>query len=185
MVPILEDTLDESDETFTVTLANPNANATIADGTGPRDNHGQRRAAWTLSINDVTVDEGALARGSDIHGDFERGERARGDRRLRNGRRLGDGWERLRDAASGGLVFTAGETTKAVTVTVNGDLLDEVNETLLPRSLEPGERGARRRPGAWHDHGRRPCSGSAAATATATAAAAAAATATAHGAPAC
>ena len=58
-VPTVNDTTDESDETFTVTLTSPQ-NATVSDGLGAgtiTDNDG----VPTLSINDVTVAEGTSA----------------------------------------------------------------------------------------------------------------------------
>jgi subtilisin-like proprotein convertase family protein len=59
LVPIVGDTLDEANETFTVTLSSPtNATLGTATGTGTiTDND----AAPTLSINDVTVTEGTGA----------------------------------------------------------------------------------------------------------------------------
>ena len=42
------------------------------------------------------------------------------------------------------------------TFTVNGDVLDEADETFMRRPVEPRERDHRRRPGARHDHRRRP-----------------------------
>ena len=58
-VPTVNDTIDESDETFTVTLTSPQ-NATVSDGQGAgmiTDNDGTP----TLSIDDVTVPEGTSA----------------------------------------------------------------------------------------------------------------------------
>ncbi len=54
-VPIADDLLDEANETFTVNLVSP-TNATIAEPAWGRSR--QRRAA-ALSIDDVTVNEGA------------------------------------------------------------------------------------------------------------------------------
>ena len=43
-------------------------------------------------------------------------------------------------ATNGTLTFTPGQTTKTVTVTVNGDHLDEANETYFAQPLERGQR---------------------------------------------
>ena len=58
-VPTVNDTIDESNETFTITLTSPQ-NATVSDGQGAgtiTDNDG----VPTLSIDDVTVPEGTSA----------------------------------------------------------------------------------------------------------------------------
>ena len=58
-------------------------------------------------------------------------------------------------AASGTLTFAPGVTTQTVTVTVNGDVRDEPNETFSSTSAGPDERHDPRRPGHRHDHQRR------------------------------
>ena len=58
-------------------------------------------------------------------------------------------------AASGTVTFLPGETSRPVTVTVNGDTLDEANETYLVNLSNADERDDPRRPGARHDHRRR------------------------------
>ena len=124
VVPILEDTLDELDETFTVTLANPGTTATIADGTGLGtivDND----AAPTLSINDVTVNEGAgtatftvtlsAASGLPVSVNF-----ATSSGTATSGADF--------TPAAGTLNFAPGETTKAVVVTIANDPIFEGSE---------------------------------------------------------
>ena len=58
-------------------------------------------------------------------------------------------------ATSGTLNFAAGETTKTVTVTVNGEDSQRGERDLLPQPERADERDAGRRPGARHDHRRR------------------------------
>ncbi len=58
-------------------------------------------------------------------------------------------------AATGTLTFAAGETTKQVTVLVNGDLLDEANETYFLNLSNASQRNDCGRPGRRHDHERR------------------------------
>ena len=86
VVPILEDTLDEVNETFTVNLASP-TNATIADGSG----------IGTITDNDAAAvaddqrcDRGRERRDGDVHGDAERGEQSAGERGLLDEQRDGD-----------------------------------------------------------------------------------------------
>ncbi len=49
------------------------------------------------------------------------------------------------DSAAGSLTFAPGETSKTVTVKVNGDLLDEFDENLPRQAPRPGRRDDRRR----------------------------------------
>src|SRR5439155_1269448 len=126
-VTVNGDLIDELDETFTLNLSNA-SNATIADGTGIgtiTDDDGPP----TLSVNNVTVTEGdsgtvnavftvtlAQASGLAVSVDYA----------------TADGTATAPadyTAASGTLTFAAGQTTKTVTVLVNGDTLDEANET--------------------------------------------------------
>ncbi len=121
------DLRDELDETFNVTLTNP-LNASIADpvglGTIIDDD-----APPTVSVSDVAVAEGnegtvaanftvSLSAPSSLHVSV--------DYATVNGAAAAPADYA---AASGTLNFAAGETTKSVTVNVNGDTLDEINET--------------------------------------------------------
>ena len=78
------DTLDEIDETFTLSLSNA-VNVTVVDGLGLgtiTDND----PPPTLCINDVTVTEGDSGTGGrHLHRQPQRPERARGLRQLRVG----------------------------------------------------------------------------------------------------
>ena len=58
-------------------------------------------------------------------------------------------------AASGTLTFTPGVTTQTLTVPVNGDTLNEPNETFFVNLSGPGQRHDPRRPGPGHHHQRR------------------------------
>ena len=66
-------------------------------------------------------------------------------------------------AASGTLTFAPGQTSKPITVTVNGDTAVEPNETFFVNLSAPTNAIHRRRPGPRHDPQRRhrPCSRSA------------------------
>ena len=117
-----------------VDLANA-VNATIADGTGRRHDH-RRRPPPTLSIDDVTVTEGDSGTSTPPSRSRLRGQRqdVTVDYATADGTR-----HRPADyaAASGTLTFTPGQTTKTVTVPVNGDLLDEANETFFVNLSNP------------------------------------------------
>ncbi len=126
-VPVSGDLKDELDETFNVTLTNP-AGTTIADGLGI-GTIVDDDAVPTLSIGDVTVTEGdagttaatftvtlSAASGRPVTVDF-----ASADGTAASPSDFA--------ATSGTLTFAEGQTSKTVTVLVNGDLLNEGTET--------------------------------------------------------
>jgi hypothetical protein len=128
-VAVRGDTLDESDETFFLNLSGATGGATIADGQGVgtiidddtsrilindvsvvEGNSGTTAATFTVSLSTpadhaFTVDYATADNTALSPGDYQ--------------------------AASGTLTFAAGQTSKAVTVLVNGDTLDEFNETFF------------------------------------------------------
>lgn len=122
-VPVIGDTLDESDETYTVQLSGPVA-ADIVDGSGAglildddgvsslviddqtvlEGNSGTRDALFTVTLSpasaqQVTVNYATASGSATAGADF--------------------------DAASGSLVFAPGQTSKTVAVHVRGDTIDE------------------------------------------------------------
>lgn len=136
-VPIVGDTVQESSESFRVDLSSPtNANlgrtfglGTIGDDDAP--------GARTLSVTDVTVTEGTggtknmtfevkldAAASSVVTVDF-----ATADGTAITGGSAGSGGADY-VATAGTLTFAVGETSKTVNVTINGDALDELDETL-------------------------------------------------------
>jgi uncharacterized repeat protein (TIGR01451 family)/MYXO-CTERM domain-containing protein len=129
------DVLDEANETLTITLSNA-VNVAVADGiaTGTIvDND----AAPTVSVNDVTVTEGDAGT---VNATFNvtlsaaSGQTVTVDYATANGTAVAPG-----DfvSTSGTLTFTAGTTARTFTVAVNGDLLDEVNETYVVSLSNP------------------------------------------------
>ncbi len=129
-VPVLEDTLDEPDETFFVNLTTP-INATIADdqglGTIVDDDDPP-----TINIADTSVQEGdsgtvtavftvtlSGASGLPVDVDYTTTD---------NTATVADGDY---NATSGTLTFAAEEITKTISVTVNGDTDYEGNETFF------------------------------------------------------
>lgn len=131
------DTKFEADETFTVDLSNPTSNATIADNQGLGtivNDDGQP----TISIDDPSVAEGNAGTTSLVYTvtlsnasyqpitvDFA----------------TANGTATLVDndyvANSNTLTFTAGQTSKTINVTVNGDTNSEPNETVLVNLTNP------------------------------------------------
>jgi hypothetical protein len=128
-VPVIGDTLDEDDETFGVTLANP-VNATIAtpQAVGTiQDND----AAPTVSINDIAVVEGNAG---GVVCTFTVTLSAASGKGVSVGYSTADfnataGSDYT--AAAGSLGFAPGQTSATLGVVVLGDLLDEISENFL------------------------------------------------------
>ncbi len=125
-VVVAGDALDEFDEWFTLGLSNA-TNATIGDEAGLgtiTDND----PTPNLSVNDIAVteaDEGTVEATFTVTLSAPAGRNVLVDYATQNGSAAQPGDYA---AATGTLDFTAGETTRTVTVTVNSDLLDEINE---------------------------------------------------------
>ena len=130
------DLLDEANETYFVNLTNP-TNATIDDGQGQgtiTDND----PLPALSINDVTVTEGntgTVAATYTVTLNTVSGRPVTVDYATANGTAVAPADYQ---AVNGTLTFTPGQTTKQLTVLVNGDLLDEANETYVVNLTNPG-----------------------------------------------
>jgi len=125
-VPIVGDLIDEDDETFTVTLSSP-SNVTINDGTATGTIKDDDNPP-TISVGDVTVAEGnsgttpatftvslSQASGKTVTVSYATSD---------------DSATQPSDyaSASGTVTFTAGQTSKTVTVNVNGDTTVEPTE---------------------------------------------------------
>ena len=121
------DTLDEANETFSVTLSNP-GNATIADGSG-LGTITDDDPAPTLSVNDVSVTEGnagsttatftvtlSAASGQAVTVDWATAD----DMAVAPGDYT---------ASSGSLTFVPGDTSETFAVVVQGDINAELDET--------------------------------------------------------
>ena len=123
------DTLNEPDETFFVNISNP-VNATIADGQGLGTIFNDDPLP-ALSINDVSLAEG---NSGTINSVFTvtlspvSGQTVTVSYSTANGSATASN-----DyvAMSGTLTFNPGDTTKTITVVVNGDTLNEANETFF------------------------------------------------------
>ena len=126
-VDVNGDALDEEDETYTIDLTNA-VNATIDDGQGVGTITDDDPLP-ALSIDDVEVTEGD---GGTVDATFTVGLDSPSGRAVTVDYATADGTASAPadyGSTSGTLTFTAGQTTKQVTVAVNGDLLDEANET--------------------------------------------------------
>ena len=133
-VDVLGDMLDESDEAFSVELSNA-VNASIADGSGAVTIVDDDGAGSAISIADTSVTEGTggtstlsftvtLNAPSDepVSVEFETAD---------------DSATAPADytSASGTVTFAPGDTSETVSVTVQGDALDEPDETLDGRAV--------------------------------------------------
>src|SRR5439155_555178 len=128
-VTALGDTLPEPNETFVVDLSSP-TNATIADGQG-LGTITDDDAGPALTIGDATVIEGDSGTVDAI---FQVTLDAASEQTVTVDFSTADDSATSPDdylAASGTLTFAPGETTKTVTVTVNGDTQVELDETFF------------------------------------------------------
>jgi len=129
-VPVLGDTLDEANETFTVNLSNlqSSVNAVIADGQGT-GTIVDDDSTPSLTISDVTVTEGnsgTITASFTVTLSPASGQMATVDYATADGTATaGSDYT----AVTGTLTFNAGETQKAIAVPVLGDTVDEPNET--------------------------------------------------------
>lgn len=123
-VTVIGDTVDEDDETFTATLANP-VNATLGDATGT-GTITDDDADSNFSINDVTVTEGNT--GTTTNATLTVTLSPATGRQTTVKYTTVDGTATQPSdytTTSGTLTFAAGETSKTVTVPITGDNLDE------------------------------------------------------------
>jgi large repetitive protein len=129
-VPIIGDLADEPNETFTVSLTTP-TNATVADNQGVGTIINDDSAVPTLNVNDISVTEGNSGTVAAVFTVVLGGistqtitvDYATADATATAGSDY--------FATSGTLSFAPGETSKTVSVIVNGDTLNEANETFF------------------------------------------------------
>ncbi len=122
---------DEPHETFFVNLSNP-TNATIANNQG-RGTITNDDSPPSISINDVTVTEGNAQQGG-VNAVFTVNLSAVSDQIVTVDYATADGTATAGNdyvAGAGTVNFPAGTTTQTITVIVNGDRVDEPNETFV------------------------------------------------------
>ena len=135
-VPVIGDLLDETDETFTLTLSNP-SNATISDGQAVGTITDDDDPP-TVSINDVTVTEGntgTLNATFTITLSAPSGLVVSVQYATANGTATTANNDYV--AAAGTLTFTTGVTQRTVSVSVRGDTVFETNETFFVNLSNP------------------------------------------------
>src|SRR5256886_16806290 len=127
-VTVNGDTKFEPNETFFVNLSNP-TNATIADGQG-QGTILNDDAQPSISINDVSLAEGNSGTTNFV---FTVSLSNASSQTITVAYATADGTATTADndyvAANGTLTFNPGDTSKSITVTVNGDTKFEPNET--------------------------------------------------------
>jgi hypothetical protein len=130
------DLVDESDETFGITLSNP-GNATIGDGSGLATIVDDD-AVPVLSVNDVSVTEGNAGTTT---------ARFTVTLSAASGKAVTFDWSTAAGSATAGVDYVtangsrttaAGATTATVDITVNGDTLPELDETFRLILGNPG-----------------------------------------------
>ncbi|MFO0674822.1 MAG: Calx-beta domain-containing protein [Polyangiaceae bacterium] len=141
-ITINGDTFDEADETFALNLSNAqNGIIAKAQGVGTITNDD---GAPSVTIDDVAVDEGQAgttnlvftATLSNTSGRAVKVDYATADGTAKAGGALASGGQDYL-ATSGTLTFPPGTSTQTVSVAVNGDVLNEVNETLTVTLSNP------------------------------------------------
>ncbi|MBI4238130.1 MAG: FG-GAP repeat protein [Deltaproteobacteria bacterium] len=135
-VPILGDTLDEVDETYTATLSNA-ANATIADATGAgtiTDDDATPTIAFTATTG--SGGEGTTPGNMELTLSAVSGRDVTVDYTVSGGTATGSGTDYT--LANGTATITAGSTTTNIGATIVNDALDETDETIEVTIANPG-----------------------------------------------
>ena len=135
-VPIIGDEQIEEDETFALRLSNPSVNAELADGTGIATITNDDPPEREISINDVSIEEGAEEQTAEftvsigeaydqtITVDYATSE---------DSATVGEDFTNL----SGTLTFEPGETEQTVSVPIIDDEIGEEDETFALRLSNP------------------------------------------------
>jgi uncharacterized repeat protein (TIGR01451 family) len=128
-VPIINDTLDEANETYFVNLSNA-SNGTILDSQG-QGTINDNDPTPTLSVSDASVlegDSGTKSLDLTVTLSAASGQVVTVDYATTDGTATaGSDYQ----TATGTLTFNPGDTTKIISVNINGDTVVEPNETFL------------------------------------------------------
>jgi hypothetical protein len=136
-VTVTGDNVDEPNETFLLKLSSP-VGATLSDDTGTGTIVDDDAPTY-LSVNDVTVSEGAGGTTATAGFAITRSGNTAGPSSVTYATANGTATAGADYTTVGPttVTFAAGETSKTVPVTVTGDNLDEPNETFLLRLSSP------------------------------------------------
>ena len=136
-VAVAGDTINEPDETFVVNLSNP-SNATIADGQGQATILNDDPPPPSLSIGDVTVNEGNSGVTSAV---FSVTLSSASSQTVTVNYASADGSAKVATkdyvAVSGTLTFAPGQTTGTIVVSITGDRKREKDETFFVNLSSP------------------------------------------------
>jgi hypothetical protein len=134
-VPIIDDNIDEPNETFTVNLFNPQ-NATIVDGQGTVTivDNDNPTVHSTISINDINVNENGGTATLNICINQATNQPVSVQYNTLNGSAQG-GADYV--TANGTAVIPAGQTCTSVNVPIIDDNIDEPNETFTVNLFNP------------------------------------------------
>jgi uncharacterized repeat protein (TIGR01451 family) len=136
-VPIIDDTLFEGNETFTVTISNPGGGAALGATTSATVTVIDNDAAPTLAINNVTQAEGNAGTTNFVFTVTLTGSTAL---TTNVNYATADGTATAGSdytATSGTLTFAPGVTTQTISVPVIGDTTNEANETFTDTLSSP------------------------------------------------
>ena len=136
-VAVSNDSLNESSETVNLTLSNPAGGASLGNPSNAVLTIADDDAQPTISISDVSLAEGNSGPTSfsfDVTLSAASGQSVTVDYLSADGTALVGGDYQV---ASGTLTFAPGETTRSVSVMVNGDTQDEPTETFVVNLSNP------------------------------------------------
>ena len=153
-VTINGDTTVEPDETFFVNLLGATNGGTIvkSQGTGTITNDD---SVGNISISDVTVAEGNAGTSTATFTVTRTGGTAAFDVNYATADGTATAGSDYVAQPTGTVSFAAGDLTKSISVTINGDTTVEPNETFFVNLLGATRRHHRQEPGHWHHRQRR------------------------------
>jgi predicted extracellular nuclease len=135
-VSIIDEAIAEFDETLLLQLSEPSPGATIVDGTGVGTIVNDDGPPIAVSIGDVTVTEGQSGTTTATFTVTRTGGTGAFDIAYSTADQTAQAGSDY-VATSGILSFAAGENSKTISVTVNGDTVSEANETFRVLLSEP------------------------------------------------